>query len=105
MGDLVAGQRDLVRRPEAAGVLGGRGDGEDRGGEHGEGGWVGPGRLAGVAPGRFPWPALRTRRAIFTAPGSPRALAAGLAGGGRRSGCPRGRYLGPAVAVAGDRHG
>ena len=37
MGDLVAGQRDLVRRPEAAGVLGGRGDGEDRGGEHGEG--------------------------------------------------------------------
>ena len=37
MGDLVAGQRDLVRRPEAAGVLGGRGDGEGCGGEHGEG--------------------------------------------------------------------
>ena len=37
MGDLVAGQRDLVRRPEAAGVLGGRGDGEGRGGEHGQG--------------------------------------------------------------------
>jgi hypothetical protein len=37
VGDLVAGQGDLVRRPEAVGVLGGCGDGKGRGGEHGEG--------------------------------------------------------------------
>ena len=54
--------------------------------------WVGPGRPAGIAPGGFPRPARQTRRATLTAPGSPRALAAGLAAGGgcRWLGCPRG---------------
>ena len=37
MSDLVAGQRDQFRRIRAAGVLEGGGDGQDRGGEHGEG--------------------------------------------------------------------
>jgi len=40
-------------------------------------GRVGPGRPAGIAPGGFPRPARRTRRAPFRAPGSPRALPAG----------------------------
>jgi len=38
------------------------------------------GILTGIAPGGFPRPARRTRRAARTAPGSPRALPAGLAG-------------------------
>src|SRR6266581_541871 len=48
-------------------------------------------------------PARRTRRAARTAPGSPRALPAGLAGCRDRLGCPRGGYLAAAIAVAGDR--
>ena len=40
--------------------------------------WVGPGRPAGIAPGGFSRPARRTRRAILTAPGSPRVFPAGL---------------------------
>ena len=32
---------------------------------------VGPGRGAGLSAGPFPWPALRTGRATFTASGSP----------------------------------
>ena len=40
-------------------------------------GWVRPGRPAGIAPGGFPRPARRTRRAALTAPGSPRDLPAG----------------------------
>ena len=35
--DLVAGQRDLAVGRRAAGVLGGGGDGQERGGEHGQG--------------------------------------------------------------------
>jgi hypothetical protein len=41
------------------------------------GGWVGPGRPAGIAPGGFPRPARRTRRANYSAPGAPRVLPAG----------------------------
>jgi hypothetical protein len=40
-------------------------------------GWVGPGRPAGIAPGGFPRPARRTRRANYSAPGAPRVLPAG----------------------------
>ena len=40
--------------------------------------WVGPGRPAGIAPGGFPRPARRTRRAALTAPGAPRVLPAGF---------------------------
>ena len=62
--------------------------------------WVGSGRsaLPGLLPGGFLRPARRTRRAALTAPGSPRALLAGLC---FRLGRPRGWYAGPAVAVAG----
>jgi hypothetical protein len=35
--DLVAGERDLAVGWRAAGVLGGGGDGQERGGEHGQG--------------------------------------------------------------------
>jgi len=66
---------------------------------------VGPGRPAGIAPGGFPRPARRTRRACLHATGAPRALPAGLAGCWVRLGCPRGRDVAAAVAVAGDRHG
>ena len=38
---------------------------------------VGPGRGASLAAGPFPRPALRTRRAAFTAPGAPQVHAAG----------------------------
>jgi len=40
-------------------------------------GWVGPGRPVGIAPGGFPRPARRTRRANYSAPGAPRVLPAG----------------------------
>ena len=40
-------------------------------------GWVGLGRPAGVAPGGFPRPARRTRRACLHATGAPRVLPAG----------------------------
>lgn len=40
-------------------------------------GWVGPGRPAGIAPGGFPRPARRTRRACLHAPGAPRVLPVG----------------------------
>ena len=40
-------------------------------------GWVGPGRPAEIAPGGFPRPARRTRRANYSAPGAPRVLSAG----------------------------
>jgi hypothetical protein len=40
--------------------------------------WVGPGRPARIAPGGFPRPARRTRRATLTAPGAPRVLPAGV---------------------------
>jgi hypothetical protein len=48
-------------------------------GAAGEGavGWVGPGRPAGIAPGGFPRPARRTRRACLHATGAPRVLPAG----------------------------
>ena len=39
--------------------------------------WVGPGRPARIAPGGFPRPARRTRRATLTAPGAPRVLPVG----------------------------
>src|SRR5271166_7073356 len=42
------------------------------------GSWVGPGRPARIAPGGFPRPARRTRRATLTAPGAPRVLPAGV---------------------------
>jgi hypothetical protein len=40
-------------------------------------GWVGHGRGVRVAPGPFPVPARRTRRADFSAPGSPRVFPVG----------------------------
>ena len=40
-------------------------------------GCVGPGRPVRIAPGGFPRPARRTRRATFTAPGAPRVLPVG----------------------------
>ena len=39
---------------------------------------VGPGRPVRIAPGGFPRPARRTRRATLTAPGAPRVLPAGV---------------------------
>jgi hypothetical protein len=39
--------------------------------------WVGPGRGVGIAPGPFPRPTRRTRRACFHASGAPRVLPAG----------------------------
>src|SRR5512133_1859556 len=66
--------------------------------------WVGPGRPVGIAPGGFPRPARRTRRATLAATGSPRVLPVGSAGGdGCRVDGPRGRDLAAAVAVAGHR--
>jgi hypothetical protein len=47
-----------LSRPRAARTLPGR---------------VGPGRGAGISTGPFPWPALRTRRAHYWAPGAPQA--------------------------------
>src|SRR2546429_449594 len=57
-GDFVAGQRDLVCWCRAAGVLGGGGDGEEGGGEHGQGGPPVPGVPAAdlvlIQPGQPP---------------------------------------------------
>lgn len=60
---------------------------------------VGPGRGSGVATGPFSRTAHRTRRADFSATGSPRCLPSG---GVRRR--PRGGDLVASIGVTGDRH-
>src|SRR5512132_3162513 len=66
--------------------------------------WVGPGRPVGIAPGGFPRPARRTRRAHSRRNGLSTCLAGWSAGGdGCRVDGPRGRDLAAAVAVAGHR--
>src|SRR5579859_2711401 len=60
-----------------AGALPGGCDGQEGRGEQADGGRVGPGRPAGIAPGGFPRSARQTRRACYHAPGFPCVLAAG----------------------------
>jgi len=59
---------------------------------------VGLGRGAGIAPGPFPQAARRTRRANFSATGSPRLLPSGVV-----RDCPGAGDLVASVAVPGDR--
>ena len=54
-GDFVAGQWDLPGGPRVVSVLGGGGDGEERGGEHGQGGPPGPGVPAADLVFIQPW--------------------------------------------------
>src|SRR5205823_11482431 len=62
-------------------------------------GRVGLGRGAGVSPGPFPQAALRTQRASYNAPGSPRDRAVGL---GEYAGFPGCGDVFASVAVPGE---